>query len=216
MNDKLEKALNRLRKILPIKENQDRCEPQIKLLHQKILQSFVTQGRIMSTAEMTQWVDNIPQAIEILEKNDMVTFSKDREPVGAYPFTMSLREHTVVVNGFKVHAMCALDALAVAPMFNTNTAISSECRGTGEIIKILMSGKSIKNLNEAGKIHFGIIWGASDSELSCADSLCMEMIFLKDHETAKNWQSDDSTDREIFTLQEAIEFSSRFLVPLLS
>jgi len=216
MNDKLEKALSRLQHILPIKDRQERCEPQIKRLHQKILQSFVTQGRILSTDEMAKWVDNISQAIDTLSKNDMVIFSKDSRPVGAYPFTMSLREHTVLVNGFKVYAMCALDALAIAPMFNTVTNISSQCRVTGEAINIQMSGEIIQNLNEASNIHFGIIWSASDSDISCANSLCMEMIFLKDQETAKKWQSDDTAEREVFTLQEAVEFSSRFFVPLLT
>jgi len=216
MINKLDKALNRLKHILPIKDRQDSCEPQIKSLHQKILQSFVTQGRILNTDEMSQWVDDISQSIDVLSKNDMVIFSENREPIGAYPFTMSEREHMVLVNGFKVHAMCALDALAIAPMFKTNTDIHSQCRVTGEVISIQMSGETIKNQNEASDIYFGITWGASDSMLSCADSLCLEMVFLKDYDTAKKWQSDDTTERETFTLQEAVQFSSRFFVPLLT
>jgi len=216
MNIKLENALNRLKHILPIKDRQDRCEPQIKLLHQKILQSFVTQGRILNIDEMTECVDNTSQAIDILSENDMVIFSESGEPIGAYPFTMSTREHMVLVNGFNVHAMCALDALAIAPMFNTNTDIRSQCRVTGETVSIKMSGETVQNQHEAGNIFFGITWGASDSAISCADSLCLEMIFLKDYETAQKWQSDDIAERETFTLQEAVQFSSRFFSPLLS
>ncbi|MCW8935530.1 MAG: alkylmercury lyase family protein [Gammaproteobacteria bacterium] len=215
MNNKLEVALKRLNMILPLKERQDKCSAQHKELHQQMLRSFVTYGRILNKDEMANWVDNVPQAMRVLSENDMVTFSENAEPTGAYPFTMSEREHIVYVNGFKVHAMCALDALAVAPMFDETTEINSQCRVTGEPVHIQMSGETIQNPEEVLNLHFGIIWGAADSGASCADSLCMDMIFLKDTEVAKKWLSDDVNGREIFSLTDAVEFSSRFFVPLL-
>jgi len=215
MNNKLEEALKRLNKILPLKERQEMCSPQIKVLHQKILQSFITKGRILNIDEMALLVNNVPQAIKVLSENDMLTFSENAEPTGAYPFTMSKREHIVFVNGFKLHAMCALDALAVAPMFEESTEINSLCRVTGEPVHIKMSGENITNLQEVNNLHFGIVWGAADSDSCCADSLCMEMIFLKDTEVARKWFSNDIKGREIFTLPEAVQFASRFFVPLL-
>jgi len=215
MNNKLEAALKRLNIILPIKECQDKCDPEIKELHQQMLHSFIHRGRILNKAEMANWVDNVPQAIKILRENDMVTFSENAEPTGAYPFTMSEREHAVFVNGFKVHAMCALDALAIAPMFEETTEINSHCRVTGEPVHIQMSGEVIQNPQEVNNLHFGIIWGAADSGSSCADSLCMDMIFLKDTEVAQKWLSNDVQGREIFTLAEAVQFASRFFVPFL-
>ena len=216
MNQKLEAALKRLNKILPLKERQDKCNPELKELHQQMLRSFVTRGRILNKDEMADWVDNVPQAIKVLSENDMATFSENREPTGAYPFTMSEREHIVLVNGFKVHAMCALDALAIAPMFNETTEINSQCRVTGEPVHIQMSAETIQNPQEVNNLYFGIIWGAADSGSSCADSLCMDMIFLKDTDVALKWLSDDLQGREIFTLTEAVQFSSRFFVPLLT
>jgi hypothetical protein len=44
----------------------------------------------------------------------------------------------------------------------------------------------------------------------------MEMMFLRDGETARQWLAADSVNREVFTLQEAVEFGSRFFVPLMS
>ena len=216
MSDKLENALKRLNSILPLKENQERCDPQVKELHQQMLRSFVNKGRILSRDEMAQWVSNVSEAADVLSKRDMVTFSESGEPVGAYPFTMSEREHTVHVNGHQVHAMCALDALAIAPMFEETTRITSQCRVTGDPVKIQMLGETIQNLDEVRDVRFGIVWGAADADSCCADSLCMEMIFLRDNETAQNWLADGSGGREVFTLQEAVQFASRFFVPLLS
>jgi hypothetical protein len=216
MSAKLEKALKRLQGILPLKERQEDCSKEVKELHQHVLRSFVTQGRILTREEMAQHVSNLEDAVNVLQGHDMVVFSGDGEPVGAYPFTTEEREHKVQVNGHQVYAMCALDALAVSPMFGMRTQITSRCRITGDPIRIEQSGETIENPDEAGDIYFGIIWGAENADSCCADSLCMEMMFLKDGKTAREWLAADSANREVFTLPEAIEFGARFFVPLVS
>ena len=216
MTAKLDKALNRLMKILPLKERQDACSKQIKELHQQVLRSFVDKGRILTREEMGQQVSDLENAVSVLKGNDMVVFSEDGNPVGAYPFTMEERERVVWINGHKVHAMCALDALAVSPMFKMESKVTSQCRITGEPIKLQQSGQALENLDDAGDTHFGIIWGAESADSCCADSLCMEMMFLRDSGIAQQWLSDDPDNREVFTLQEAAEFGGRFFAPLVS
>jgi mercuric reductase len=216
MTPKVEKALNRLESILPLKERQDDCGKQIKELHQQIIRSFVDKGRILSRDEMGHYVSNLEDAVNILKERDMVVFAEDGEPLGAYPFTMEEREHTVQVNGHRVHAMCALDALAVGPMFEKETQVVSRCRVTGDQVSIHQAGNTILNPEEAGGVCFGIIWGAANADISCADSLCTEMMFLRDSEIARQWLADDPKNREVFTLQEAVEFGDRFFTPLVS
>jgi mercuric reductase len=80
----------------------------------------------------------------------------------------------------------------------------------------VQSGQTIENRDAAGDIHFGILWGAATADSCCADSLCMEMMFLRDSEIASRWLAREPDNREIFTLPEAIEFGSRFFVPLIS
>jgi mercuric reductase len=213
MNDKLDNALDRLNAILPLRENQERCDPQLKQLHQQLLRSFVDKGRILTRQEMAQWVTDVPKAVAELSKRDMVTFTANGEPVGAYPFTMDEREHKVQVNGHQLHTMCALDALAVAPMFDETVLIRSQCRVTGDPIMIRMSGETIQNPDDVRDVRFGIIWSAADERTCCADSLCMEMIFLRDAETAQKWLAKGTGEREVFYLPEAVEFASRFFVP---
>ena len=43
----------------------------------------------------------------------------------------------------------------------------------------------------------------------------MDLIFLKDEETARKWKSTDPDSIETFNLAEAIEFGAAFFVPLL-
>jgi len=213
---KLEKALDRLQGILPLKARQDTCSTQVKELHRQVIRSFVDKGRILTREEMGHYVSDLEEAVNVLKERDMVVFTEDGEPLGAYPFTMEAREHSVQVNGHQVYAMCALDALAVAPMLGMESQIDSRCRITGDPVSICMSGNTIMNPEEAGDIHFGIIWGAASADSCCADSLCMEMMFLRNGETARQWLADDPETREGFTLQEAVEFGGRFFSPLVS
>jgi hypothetical protein len=42
------------------------------------------------------------------------------------------------------------------------------------------------------------------------------MMFLRDSEIARQWLADDPKNREVFTLQEAVEIGDRFFTPLVS
>lgn len=216
MTAKLDKALERLKALLPLAARQNECGEEIRELHRRVLRSFVTLGRIITREEMAQHVGNLEDAVKVLRSCDMVIFSDAGDPVGAYPFTMEAREHEVRVNGHKVYAMCALDALAVSPMFGMNTQIDSRCGVSGDPVNIRQSGKTIVNAEEVGDLHLGIAWGAVDAHSSCADSLCRQMMFLSTGNVARQWLAKDCASREIFTLPEAVEFAGRLFVPLLS
>lgn len=168
----------------------------------------------MTREEMAQHVDDIDTAIAILKEKDLVVFNDNNEPTGAYPFTMEQREHRVTVKGNTVHCMCALDALSVSPMFNLPTEISSRCHVTTSPIAIRQQDSSVNK--EAKGIYFGIYWGAASEGSTCAESLCTEMLFLKNKTVAENWLSELPEHREIFNLEDAIEFGARFFIPLLS
>lgn len=211
---KIDTALTRLINLLPLKDNQDKCSPEVKKLHQAILRSFVEKGRILNRGEMAEYTDDVDNAIITLKNYDMIVVADNGEVIGAYPLTMEQRVHAVQVNNHTVYAMCALDALGVSPMFGMDTEISSQCRVTQDSIFIKQSKKTITNLNETGGVHFGIIWAAASEDGVVANTLCLDMIFLKDKKIAQQWLAEDSANREVFTLEEAVEFSARFFVPL--
>jgi Alkylmercury lyase len=215
MSAKVAKALDRLIDVLPLKARQESCAAPIKALHQRVLRGFVEKGRILTKAEMARHVDDVEEAVGVLKANDMVVFAENGDPVGAYPFTMETREHKVVVNGHAVHAMCALDALSVSSMFAMETRISSVCRVTGDPVLIQQEDGRIVNREACGDVRFGIIWVAASACACCAQSLCMEMMFLKDGSVAQQWLAEDPDNREIFSLEEAVDFGARFFVPLM-
>lgn len=215
MNIKVQNAVNHLNKILPLAERQQKLSAEIVNVYQKILSSYVELGRTLSKAEIAEQVENVEEVINTLRTNDMVVFDSKNEPVGAYPFTMEQRDHKVKLNGHLVHSMCALDALAISPMFNIKTHIDSKCHVSGDSISIDQLDQEVLNKDENKNVHFAINWNSAANNC-CATSLCTEMIFLKDKEIANKWFSEDTDNREIFSIDEAIEFASLFFKPLVS
>lgn len=50
----------------------------------------------------------------------------------------------------------------------------------------------------------------------CATRLCTEMMLLKGKQIADQWQVADAEIREIFDLQDTVDFAAEFFVPLMT
>lgn len=214
INNKIVAAVDHLNRILPLKARQDGLSTRLATLHRDILAAYVKIGRTLNRQEIAQRVDDVNEAIQILKQSDLVLFNDDGEPIGAYPFTMEPREYQLTVNGHQVHCMCALDALAVSPMFDVALEIKSTCRVSGEAITLKQKRFDILNASEVQDLFFGINWNAASSSSCCADTLCTEMIFLKGYGIAQTWRDEDPENKQIFALDEAIDFAARFFMPL--
>lgn len=210
---KIEHAVEHLKKILPLADRLKNLTPETANAYQKILGSYVEQGRSLTKSEISKQVENLDEVINTLRMNDMVVFDANDKPIGAYPFTMERRDHRVKVNGHVVYAMCALDSLAISPMFNLKTHIDSRCHVSGDSISIDQFDQQVLNWEENKSVHFGINWNSA-ADNCCATSLCTEMIFLKNNEIADTWFAEDHVNREIFSLNESIDFASQYFTPL--
>lgn len=215
MNEKVDNAVAHLNKILPLAERQQKLSPALAHVHRLILNSYVEIGRSLSKSEISEHVENLDDAIDTLRSNDMVVFDSNDEPIGAYPFTMEQRVHKIKVNGNTIHSMCALDALAISPMFNIATHIDSKCHVTGDNVSIDQLDQDVLNKDENKDLYFGLSWNSAANNC-CATSLCTEMIFLKDQNIAGTWLNEDAENREVFRLDEAIDFATQFFKPLVT
>ena len=211
---KINNAIDRLNKILPLTQRLQSLEPELAVVYRNILSSYVDIGRSLNKSEIALQVDDVDATIKVLKANDMVVFDENDEPVGAYPFTMEQRMHRVDVNGHRLHCMCALDALAVSPMFGLETVINSKCAVTGQPISIEQHDHAIVNDEDNRDVYFGISWNSAANNC-CATSLCTEMLFLKSGAIADVWRDEDPDNRELFNLTEAVDFAAGFFVPLL-
>ena len=213
--NKINNAVDRLNKILPLKKSQLLLSPKINQLSQDVLFSYIDIGRSLNRDEMADRIENVSEAVDVLREKDLLVFDDSGEPVGAYPFTMESRVHKLRVNGHLLHCMCALDSLAVSPMFKKPVEITSRCHVSEQEVFVKQSAFEVLNAEEVEDIFFGINWGSASNTCSCANSLCAEMIFLKGEQVMSDWMNADPDNREIFKLNEAIEFAARFFVPVL-
>ncbi|MDF1553231.1 MAG: organomercurial lyase, partial [Deferrisomatales bacterium] len=81
---------------------------------------------------------------------------------GAYPFTTARTPHRVTLRGHTLNAMCALDALAIAPMFRADTVIESACEVSREPLRIEQAGDRLVGASPTPGMHLGIQWGAKE------------------------------------------------------
>lgn len=212
MQTQLGAALKRLDAILPLQSGLQSLSESDAALYCKLLNSYVARGWTLDRDEVAALVSDADQALKRVVDSKLIVLDADGNPAGAYPFTSEEREHRIHIDGVVAHCMCALDALAVSPMFNTATAIDSRCRATGNKIHIEQNGNRLT----AGTLdaRFGIDWGAACGDAVCAESLCMEMVFLADESVASDWLAASPDMREIFDLPAAVEFAAGFFVPL--
>jgi len=209
-------ALDKLNSLLPLKARQSQLEPQHRHLHIAILRHFAVAGKPLARDQAAQQLDDadVDAALARLADDDLVVLTPDRRHItGAYPFTAEERVHAVLVNGHTGHAMCALDALAIAPMFETATRIDSRCHVTATPVELHMQGTELLSA-KPGDVRVGIHWQGTSS--CAAQSLCLEMVFLGDAETAQRWRQQDSENISVYELPDAVRFAAAYFRPLLA
>jgi hypothetical protein len=216
MSDIVSQAIQRLSSQLPLKERQDKLSAPMKAVHREVIKSLVTRGRVPNRSEIAALTgeNEVDAAIARLGNDDLVVLSKDRqEIVGAYPVTAESTPHEVHVGGHTIHAMCALDALSVGPMYEVPVEICSHCRVSGESVCIKQEGMRVTEATPSS-VRVGVRWQIPSGD-HAAHSMCMEMVFLKDEATAAIWHGGDLANHSVFTLEEATQFGAGFFRPLL-
>lgn len=64
-------------------------------------------------------IDALDAALALLARDDLVHRGSDGRPAVVYPFSATPRGHAVLIDDEReVQAMCAIDALGIAPMLN--------------------------------------------------------------------------------------------------
>jgi alkylmercury lyase len=206
--------LNKLNSILPLKAQQENLDDESRLLHHEILRSFVQKGRMISNTEMNALVSDVKSSLDTLASKDLIVLDSKHQPVSAYPFTTQERVHNIAVNGKHIHALCAIDALAVSPMFGYEVQIKSICDISDAYIEIQQRGNHIINISDTNDIHVGINWGTFDKKLGCANSLCNNIVFLKGSGSISEWSALDYEKKQILELQQAVDLAAEFFKPI--
>jgi mercuric reductase len=212
----IRKAVEHLNTLLPLKARQDKLPSELKRVHQYILHTLITDGKPPSREQLKSHLgkDNIDNELLRLSRDDLIVLDKeDLKLLGAYPVTMEKTPHRIIVNEHTLYAMCALDAVSIAPVFKEDVVIDSVCYVSGTPIHIFMQGPNVLEVQPSDNVMVGIRW-QEPTEVA-AHSLCMEMVFLQDKASAEDWKNTDSDNISLFSLADAISFGTAFFEPLI-
>lgn len=208
----LDDALARLNSQLPLVGRQRELPSGHAQVHRLILRWFAERGRPPATSDLVAaGANDLDEALDRLAADDLIV-RVNGEIVGAYPFTTDLTPHHLTIEGRKLRAMCALDAVAVAPVFGLNVRIDSVCAVTGNPVHVEQEHGSVL-AHQPADLRVGIRW--SQPVGNAAHSMCREMVFLSDADTATAWRGTDRDSAGIFELEDAVEFGERFFGGLL-
>ena len=209
-------SVQRLNSQLPLKPRQAALPRGLLSVHRAILTSLAEQGRPPNRNELDDLLggDDVDAALTRLASYDLIVLNAAGTGiVGAYPMTTEVTTHHLRINDQPVNAMCALDALSVAPMFNAAVEISSRCHVTGAALTIHMQGGTLQEVRPSPDVRVGVRW--QNPTACAAHSMCLDMVFLKDQPTALEWQAGDSENISLFNLEDAVAFGAGFFTPLL-
>lgn len=171
-----------------------------------VLRRFATSGR-PSGAETRATAERLgleaDAALATLAREDLVHRGRDGEIAVAYPFSGRPTAHRVgFPSGHEVDAMCAIDALGVAPMVGEPIEIISRDPLTGdEIAAQVQPNGEVRWSPESAVVVCGAMVAESDSCQGC----CPVLNFFVSRASAERWLADHRDVRgEVISMREAV------------
>ncbi len=170
-----------------------------------ILRRFATAGR-PSSVELRAAAEQLGleagSALVTLAREDLVHRGADGEIAVAYPFSGRPTAHRVrFPDGHEVDAMCAIDALGIAPMFGEAIEIESRDPLSGnEIHARVATDGSAEWSPESAVVVAGALRSQGDACCGC----CPVLNFFASPASAERWLAEHPEVRgNVISMQEA-------------
>jgi hypothetical protein len=140
--------------------------------------------------------------LETLARHDLVHLDGNGEIAVAYPFSGRPTAHRArFPNGHEAFAMCAIDALGIAPMFGEPIEISSSDKLSGEEIQARVSPGGEAEWRPESAV---VVAGAVDPEGDSCASCCPVLNFFASARNAEHWLGEHPEVRgEVISMPEA-------------
>lgn len=206
-------GLHRLKGILPLAARLAEASPLARQAYARITARLRRTGRPVGAPDL-KGVDeaSFGRAIgELADADLIVPDIKHTHVLGAYPLTTESTDHHLDVDGVRLFAMCALDALAVAPVTGSKVCIDSRCVVSSQKVRVRQEGDTLVVV-EPKELQVGIAW--QDTDGCAAHSLCRDMVFLANPQIAAEWREAGTGMRDTYSLNEAVTLARTFFEPL--
>jgi alkylmercury lyase-like protein len=171
-----------------------------------ILRRFATHGR-PTGAEMVAAGESLgldaQEAVETLAREDLVHLGEDGEVAVAYPFSGRPTAHKVrFENGHQAHAMCAIDALGIAAMFDQPIEIISTDPLAGDDVRAQLTAQGEGTWEPASAV---VVAGVSERSDDSFRGCCPVLNFFASSKNGERWLEQHSSVRgQVVAMPEAI------------
>ncbi|MFE2958840.1 organomercurial lyase [Nocardia tengchongensis] len=191
--------------------------PNSHAVHQAILRSYADRGRPPTIDELSEAVaeQDVPTSavLQELHDADVIRLDENGAIASAYPFSTAPTPHQVrIADGPVVHAMCAVDALGLAAMLDTDIEVTSSDPLTHAPITVTIRDQHLSS-DPASAVVFV---GGQATQGPSADTCCSYLNFFIDRSTAARWATDHpDIGGEILDLPQAHTLGNQIFANLI-
>lgn len=162
-------------------------DPAGRAVHHAILRAFVVTGRPAGAADIERIAmahgTTADDVLANLHVADVIRLDADAQIAVAYPFSTARTRHRVrLAGGAEVWAMCAIDALGIPAMLDTDAVIISSDPATGQPIIVTV---------REGSYHWdpptAVVFLSAAVGGESADTCCTDLNFFITPASAQSW-----------------------------
>lgn len=195
----------------------DRDEDQV---WRTVLQRYAALGRPPEAGEIAEDTgiacNRVGALLRKLQLRDLVGLENGSDAIRhAYPFTESATGHCVELSGHVFNALCAIDALGVGEMYQTDVRVQARCRSCGELISVetAHNGRALKGVAP----EEAVVWYDFAYEESAASSCCPSIAFFCSDKHLQRWLDAQEPGRigARLSMDEALELGRAIFAPIL-
>jgi hypothetical protein len=192
-------------------------------VHQAVLRSFAATGSAPDPGTLVVPGAEVPDVLVLLHDQDFIRLGADGRIEIAYPFSAKPTPHVVRLPGdVEAYAMCAIDALGIAPMLGAPVQIRSSDPATGAVITVRVPATgsgTVWDPDTAVVVYGGIADAPADpgDPQPAADVCCGMMNFFANRSSAANWMAaHPAIEGAVLDHADALRLGTEVFGPLLA
>jgi alkylmercury lyase len=195
--------------------------PRADLVWQTLLRMFAREGRPPRPAEIAAEThlsrESVTATLRELEKRDLIGLEPGTDTIRfAYPWSTQRTGHRVAFGAHNLWALCAIDALASARMYQTDLSVHSACAACANKIYIATAlyGRALRTMSPPE----GVVWYDFSYTGCAAASGCPSITFFCSDEHLQAWLKVQLRQPEgvRLSMAEALEVGGAIFGPVLA
>jgi len=194
-----------------------RLTPEVRRVHHAILRHFAATGTAPQLADLAPVAASgglVPRdALQQLAADDLIAVNDAGALIAAYPFSPTPTAHVVSFGEVTVFAMCAIDALGIPFMLDSDAIVTSADPHTGQPVRVTVTGGTV-TFEPAQAV---VVYATSAAAGRSVDTCCSTINIFASPGSARTWLAGRSElAATVLDQDHAVQLARDIFEPLLS